>query len=181
MNDQLDVLRIVSERLTAANISFMLSGSLAMAYYATPRMTRDIDIVIELDPSAADHVVDLLEPDFLVDRDTVRSAARNRRMFNAIHAERIFKVDFIVRKDSDYRRTEFARRRPVTLEGVTTWLVSAEDLILSKLAWAKEGDSSLQRKDARTIVASVNDLDWQYLRRWATVLGVEDELDEATR
>lgn len=82
-----------------------------------------------------------LEPDFLVDLDAVRSAARNRRMFNAIHVERIF----------------------------------------SKLVWAKDGDSSLQRRDARVIVASVSDLDRPYLRRWAAVLGIEDEIDEASR
>lgn len=45
MSSELDVLRIVSERLEAAGLAFMLTGSLAMSYYATPRMTRDLDLV----------------------------------------------------------------------------------------------------------------------------------------
>lgn len=39
---ELDVLRDVSERLTSSGIAFMLTGSMAMNYYAQPRMTRDI-------------------------------------------------------------------------------------------------------------------------------------------
>lgn len=48
MIGELDVLRIVSERLAAAGIRYMLTGSYAMAFYATPRMTRDLDLVVEL-------------------------------------------------------------------------------------------------------------------------------------
>jgi hypothetical protein len=49
MISELDVLRIVSERLDAAQVPYMLTGSYAMAFYTTPRMTRDLDIVISLD------------------------------------------------------------------------------------------------------------------------------------
>jgi hypothetical protein len=46
MIGELDVLRIVSERLDAAQIPYMLTGSYALAFYTTPRMTRDLDLVI---------------------------------------------------------------------------------------------------------------------------------------
>jgi hypothetical protein len=29
-------------------VQYMLTGSFALAYYATPRMTRDLDIVVQL-------------------------------------------------------------------------------------------------------------------------------------
>lgn len=48
MTSELDVLRIVSERLDAARVSYMLTGSYALAYYTTPRMTRDLDLVVSL-------------------------------------------------------------------------------------------------------------------------------------
>lgn len=41
---------MVVERLEAAGIEYMLTGSVAMAWYAQPRQTRDIDIVVELPP-----------------------------------------------------------------------------------------------------------------------------------
>jgi hypothetical protein len=45
---ELDVLRDVSQRLTSGGVAFMLTGSMAMNYYAQPRMTRDIDLVVKL-------------------------------------------------------------------------------------------------------------------------------------
>lgn len=48
MHAELEVLKIVSEKLEAAHVPFMLTGSFAMAYYGQPRMTRDIDLVVYL-------------------------------------------------------------------------------------------------------------------------------------
>jgi hypothetical protein len=48
MVTELDVLGIVGDRLAACDIPFMLTGSFAMAHYTTPRMTRDIDLVVTL-------------------------------------------------------------------------------------------------------------------------------------
>lgn len=48
MSDELIILKSVMSRLEAAGIPYMLTGSMAANFYATPRMTRDIDVVIEL-------------------------------------------------------------------------------------------------------------------------------------
>ena len=59
MQNELDIVRDVSTRLDGAGIAFMLTGSMAMNYYAQPRMTRDIDLVVALTPAIAGKVVDL--------------------------------------------------------------------------------------------------------------------------
>ena len=71
---------------------------------------------------------------------------------------------------------EFARRQPVELNGVKTWIVSREDLILSKLVWAKDSGSELQRRDVRTLLD--DSMDRAYLARWAARLGVAEALAE---
>ena len=81
-----------------------------------------------------------------------------------------------MRKDSEFRQVEFARRKPVELAGVRTWIVSREDLILSKLAWARDANSELQVRDVRTLLD--DSLDWAYLRKWAPKLEVGQLLDE---
>jgi hypothetical protein len=83
-------------------------------------------------------------------------------MFNLMHLESGIKVDLIVRKDEPYRRIEFARRRPVRIGGIETFVVSREDLILSKLAWARGSGSELQRRDV--IALADAPLDRDYLR-----------------
>ena len=69
MLEELDVLRIVSERLESARVPFMLTGSFAMAYYGKPRMTRDLDLVVSLAEEDINGIVSGLSPDFYVDAD----------------------------------------------------------------------------------------------------------------
>jgi len=159
----------------------MVSGSTALNYYAQPRMTRDIDIVVEMEPADTARVVDLFKQDFYCDEDEIREAALHRRLFNIVHLERVVKVDFIVRKDSPYRREEFARRRSLMLDEAKVWLVSPEDLLLSKLSWAKDSHSELQLGDVRNLIAAVPDLDWAYIDKWAADLSVAALVEEVRR
>jgi hypothetical protein len=58
------------------------------------------------------------------------------------------------------------------------WLVTAEDLLLSKLVWAAESHSEMQLQDVRNLIRSVGDLDWTYIERWADELTVGELLRE---
>lgn len=178
VSEQLDLLKLVAARLEAAGVRYMVSGSTAMNFYAEPRMTRDIDIVVELEAGDAGKLVSLLGSEFYVDEDTVRDAITRRSMFNAIHMEQALKIDFIVRKDEPFRLEELSRRRLVSLGGVDVWSASPEDLILSKLVWARESESEFQLRDVRNLLASAT-LDCQYLDRWAASLSVADLLAKA--
>ena len=44
-----ELLKTVTQLLDEKGIGYMISGSLALNIYCIPRMTMDIDIVIELD------------------------------------------------------------------------------------------------------------------------------------
>jgi hypothetical protein len=178
MNEQLEFIKEIAARLDSAGIAYMLTGSMALALYTRPRMTRDIDLVIECRSPDSDAIVRLFEADCYVDAEEVRDAIASRTMFNIIHNEWIIKADFIVRKDDNYRQLEFGRRRRFTIEGVSVWVVSAEDLVLSKLQWAKETESELQREDARVMVRTIQDLDWKYLNKWAENLGIMEILSK---
>jgi len=177
MADLLEVLRIVTSRLDLAGVPYMVSGSLALGYYAQPRMTRDIDVVVELDLAGIQKVVAAFSPDFYCDEDAIRRAVATRRLVNLVHLDSAYKVDLIVRKDSEYGQVEFRRRRQLSLGGVQVWLVAPEDLLLSKLVWAGESGSDLQLRDAAALVASVPDLDWPHISRWASMLGVARQLE----
>ena len=158
---ELDVLRDVSQRLESAGIAFMLTGSVAMNYYAQPRMTRDIDLVVALREEDVDPIVRLFEGDYYVDRQAVSRAIVQRSLFNLIHNDSVIKVDCIVLKGDAYRQEEFARRRRITLGDFQTWIVSREDLILSKLYWARDSRSEIQLRDVHNLL--VPDCDVGYL------------------
>jgi hypothetical protein len=176
---ELDVLQDVTGRLDRAGIAYMLSGSLAMSFYAVPRMTRDIDLVVALHEEDRESILRLFGNDYYVSADDVARALRDASMFNLLHLANVVKVDIMIAKDTQYRVVEFDRRRRARLAGIDVWIVAKEDLVLSKLAWAKPTSSELQLRDVRTLLAT--GCDAEYMREWAPALGVEDLLEACLR
>jgi hypothetical protein len=168
--------RDVSSKFEQAGISYMLTGSMAMNYYAQPRMTRDIDIVIEIAAQHVDSIIALFANDYYVSAKDVRESVARQGMFNIIHNQSIIKVDCIVRKPTEYRHKEFERRRRIQMDDFTTFIVSKEDLIISKLDWAKDSHSEKQLTDVKNLLAT--DYDGVYLRHWTHELGLDTLLEE---
>jgi len=176
MPNELEVLQDVTGRLDSAGIAYMLTGSMAMNYYAEPRMTRDIDLVVALRPGDAVRLRELFGHDYyLPDADLDRALA-SAGMFNIVHLESIVKVDFIVRKNEPYRQAEFSRRVLLELPGFHVWATSREDLIVSKLVWAKDSGSELQLRDVKNLLTG--ETDRSYLDEWAERLTVASLLNE---
>lgn len=173
---ELSALGDVCTRLDGAGIAYMLTGSLAMSYYARPRMTRDIDLVIALEPVEAERLIGALGTDYHADAVAITTALVQARPWNIIHLPSLVKIDLIPRKHTRYRQTEFERRQPVDLAGVKLWLVSVEDLILSKLEWSRDSRSEQQRRDVKSLLDTP--LDRAYLDQWAAHLDLAFWLKE---
>ncbi len=173
---ELDALRDVCARLERASIAYMLTGSLAMSFYVRPRMTRDVDLVVALDAAKVDRLIEALGAAYHADADAIATAIRGARPWNIIHMPTLVKIDLIPRKDDEYRRTEFERRRKIEFAGVPLWIVSIEDLILSKLEWMRESGSEQQRRDVRLLLEAT--LDLGYLTSWAARLRLDALLEE---
>jgi hypothetical protein len=170
--NELDIVRDVSARFESAGMDYMLTGSMAMNYYAQPRMTRDIDLVVALKPQDTDTIVRIFAPDYYASRDAVISSIAQESLFNLIHQESVIKVDCIVRKNTPFRLAEFQRRRRIAIEDFSTWIVSKEDLIISKLHWARDSRSELQMRDVKNLAATGVDND--YVERWTNELGLSN-------
>jgi hypothetical protein len=179
MNEELEALKVVTRRLNEAEIPYMISGSIAANYYTIPRMTRDIDIVIELKEDDVDKFVALFEDDFYINREMILNEVSRKGMFNLIYNRYVIKIDFIIKKSSAYQNAEFSNRKQVLIDQCPMWIVSAEDLVVSKLLWAKESHSEMQLKDVANLMETVNNLDSKYIGNWIRELGLEEIYKEA--
>jgi len=180
MTEELDVLRIISERLRAADVPFMLTGSFALGLLRqTAHDPRSRLFVVALMERHVDALVSAFSTDFYINEGAARSAIKSQRMFNLMHLDSAIKVDLIVRKNSEYRHAEFERRKSVEFAGISTWIASREDLILSKLVWARDTDPEMQLRDVRTLIDE--SVDWLYVKDWAAKLGVAAKLNELSK
>lgn len=170
MDEQFEFLRSVVQRLDTASIPYMLTGSLALAVWARPRMTRTVDLVIEADVEAVQRLVAAFSVDCYVSAEAATAAAVDRSMFNVIQLSSLLKADFILRRDDSFEHTKFDRRRSVDMDGLLLAVISPEDLILSKLQWAQLSGSARQLDDVRLLLRDVEGLDRAYLAEWAAVL-----------
>ena len=169
MNEELEVLFKVCQTLEEINISYVVSGSMAANYYTIPRMTRDIDVVIELTAVGVEHFTKIFEPDFWVDPQMIKDETQKRGMFNLINRKYMIKIDFILRKLNDFQESMFKRRNRIEIDGHKIWMISLEDLILAKCLWAKDSHSELQINDLRHL-STVAGLDQKYVMQWISKL-----------
>jgi len=170
------VLKDFTERLEKAGISYMLTGSMAMMFYATPRYTADIDIVAEIHSSDVRELLMALSPDYYFSEIRMRNAIDRKAMFNLIHEQSSFKVDCIIKKDSKFQNAAFNNKKRVNYQGFEIWITTIEDLIVSKLLWAKDSRSEFQKRDIINLLQKEPDL--EYIKNWAETLEVEDFFNE---
>jgi hypothetical protein len=164
------LLNRICRALEAEKLPYMVSGSIALNTYTVPRMTRDIDIVIELHKADIDRFCKIFETGFYIDTLTVQEEVERHGMFNVIDFETGYKIDFIVRKNSEYRQLEFLRRIKTDAYGFDVWIVSIEDLIISKIAWIQELQSDRQIDDIQNLLTNPT-ADKEYIENWCQKLG----------
>ncbi|MCX5636867.1 MAG: hypothetical protein NTX52_04125, partial [Planctomycetota bacterium] len=143
------------------------------------RATNDVDIVIAPTESQLYSFLKSLGKDYYVSLEAVREALRRESAFNVIDMQTGWKADFIIRRQRPFSKEEFQRRQKISIMGLDTWIVSAEDVILSKLEWAKDSKSDRQFEDALNVaIVQLDCLDQDYLHKWAKELQVESSIKQ---
>jgi hypothetical protein len=168
---QTAIVRDVSQKLDAAQIQYMLTGSMALSFYTQPRMTRDLDFVVDFESGDEFGIKRMFAQDYFVDDESARNAIARRSMFNIVHQKTLFKVGFMVRKKTQFGHSEFCRRQRFEIDSVSISVISKEDLVVSKLDWAKESLSDYQIRDVKNLLATGCDMD--YVKKWVASLGLE--------
>lgn len=164
-----ELLKYICEELHKRNIEYMLSGSFAMLLYATPRMTRDIDMVIRLQEEDIDSFLEIFAENFYYHKPSITEEVKRRGMFNIIDHRSGYKVDFVIRKNDEYRLVEFSRKILSNKFGFDAYVVTAEDLIISKLIWIQPYQSKQQTEDIENIL-STDPIDREYIQKWVQKL-----------
>ena len=178
-----EVFHRITSALGEAGIAYMLAGSFASAYYGAPRTTQDIDLVIASSAEQLRAFVQLLSKDeYYVDLDTALEARKRESLFNVVDMATGWKIDLIIRKSRPFSEEEFRRRKLVNLQGSPLFVASAEDVVISKLEWAKLAQSQRHIEDVAGILRMRWDsLDRPYLERWILELKIEAEWNDARR
>lgn len=172
-----DVFEKLRVALEATGIPYFVTGSFASSAHGVPRATNDIDIVISPTREQLNALLaQFLPAEFAINSEEVAEALRYRSSFNIIDQVTFWKVDFILRQYTGFDASRFARREIVDIAGVRLQTATAEDILITKLWWAKLGPSERQINDAAGIIRVQGDnLDLEYVEKWVAVLELDDQ------
>lgn len=164
-----DLLKYLIEVFERLGIRHFVTGSMASMFYGEPRFTNDIDVVADI---KEEHIPGLLklfpEGEFYLSSNAVKNAIKNRSQFNIIHPASGLKVDVAITKDDAFDKSRFKRVKTVSpFEGTKENIASAEDVIVMKMRYYKEGGSEKHLRDIAAILKiSGNDIDRSYIESW---------------
>lgn len=164
----------IIEALNSLDIPNMLVGSYSRNYYAIPRSTKDVDIVIELSSqSLLTELARRIGPEFVMDEQiTFETITGNVRHIVRCPGSPVV-IELFILSDDEFQRHRFARRREVRIPELGTKVVlpAAEDVVVQKLRWGRAKDLD----DAVDVLAVQGEkIDHAYIEDWCRRLNILD-------
>jgi hypothetical protein len=170
----------VIEFFEKESIEYLVGGSIASTIHGEPRFTQDVDLVVQLRNEHIPMLQESLGSRFYMSEVALEEAIQRRTCANLIHNATGFKVDLMIFKGRPFDVERFRRKLRIEKENGPFWVSSAEDIILVKLEWYRQGGevSDRQLRDIHTVLLTQQELDHDYMHRWARKLGVADLLKQ---
>jgi len=167
-------------------LRYALGGSMASSLLGEPRSTVDVDMAVAMDRASGEALLERVGPEFYVPVESARAAIRSRSSFNLVDTANALKVDIFVLGDGLLDRMQIERRVLVEIPGAPAgiWVTSAEDQVLRKLDWYRQGErvSDRQWRDVVGILrVHGGSIDRAYLAASARAVDLENDLEEALR
>ena len=156
------ILEALAKALEKEAIPYMVIGGQAVLVHGEPRLTRDIDITLGLEPIEAERILKLLPAlDLIPLVDDVTDFLRETFVLPVQDKETGIRVDIIFSL-SEYER-EAIRRAVITQIGrAKVRVATVEDIIVHKLVAARPRDL----EDVRGLVAKNPEFDREYVLKW---------------
>lgn len=169
----------VADALDSCAIPFMVVGSFSSNLYGVERTTQDVDIVMQLEAQSISRLIAALGPEFRFDAQMGFETVTMTSRYIASHVDPIFKVELFFLSDDPHDREHFARRRSEKFGPRTMPVASAEDVIVTKLRWSKNGRRTKDIDDVRYVLAvQAGNLDMPYIRHWCDAHGTRELLEK---
>jgi hypothetical protein len=168
------------------HVPYMIGGSVALSVWAIPRMTHDLDLVVDLpDHLVADFCSRFSDEGYHIDPEAMRETFRlsshaGMGMYSFIDIKAGLKVDlFPLRADDHFQQIALSRCvLQEVVAGVKAYVCTPEDLLVQKLRWYVLSESERQFRDCMNLMLSdlkrpIPLISLDYVENWAIQLGPE--------
>jgi hypothetical protein len=162
-----ECIREVIDALDRLGVAFMVVGSFSSNVYGLPRSTKYADFVIQQGSQSLASVAAALHGAFSMDPQASFETVTGTTKYRFVHRQTDFEIEFFNLSDDEHDRLRFERRVRGNIEGRFGYLPTAEDVIVTKLRWARSAKRQKDIDDIRGILqVQAGRLDLQYIRNW---------------
>jgi hypothetical protein len=181
---ELNLFQIFISRLNKLDMPYMVTGAVASVIYGEPRLTHDIDVVLDLSEDNVERFVKAFVPEefYCPPIEVIRLEIRRqlRGHFNLIHQETGFKADIYTVGQDELHHWAMMNRKGFEMEGEPIWLAPPEYVILRKLEYYREGRSDKHLRDIASIIEISSDqIDFEQLQKRIKTYALEEEWQKA--
>jgi hypothetical protein len=175
-----DLLLLYIHKFNKLNLNYMVTGSVASILYGEPRVTHDIDMVIEVSVLDIPKIIDAFPlREFYCPPDDIIAIEIKRTMrghFNLIHHETGFKADIYPVGNDEFSRWGLKNIIEYSLGEETIKIAPLEYVIIRKLEYYREGHSSKHIEDIKGILSnSLEKVDFTILEEYIAKYSLEKE------
>jgi hypothetical protein len=180
---ELNLFKIFTARLTELKLNYFITGSIASIIYGEPRLTHDIDIVLEITLNDIDSFIAAfpkeqfyVPPKEIIKNELLRT---ERGHFNLIHHESGFKADIFLVGRNKFQKWALKNKKEVPFQGTLLYIAPIEYVIIKKLEYYKEGLSEKHINDIKGMLQNSKDIiDFKIVDRFSKQFGLTDIWDE---
>ena len=184
MGAEADLISEIVSVLERMHVPYLIGGSVALAAWAAPRTTHDLDVVVDFQEGRIDEFCNQLpQSRYFIDPDAMREAFKRRDetglgMYSFLDQHTGIKIDLFPLRSSDTaQQTAFQQGvEAEVMEGVRAIVYAPADLLIQKLRWYAASESERQFRDCLSLVHADRQrptplIDWNYIEEWANRLG----------
>lgn len=166
------IVRLVTDALDGLLVPYVLVGSFASNIYGIARSTQDVDLVIDSNLKRVSDLMRLLGPEFHRDPQIHFETVTGSSKSVIEHQPTKFEIEVFQLTDDPHDQSRFKRRRKARIYGSEMYVLTAEDVLVTKLNWLHRANRTKDLLDVQHVI-SVQDehLDWPYIESWCNQHG----------
>ena len=172
----------VLDVLNELEIPYVLVGAFSVNYHGIVRSTQDADFVAVFGRDQIAAIVEKLGTNFRLDPQASFESATGTMRYIVNYVGPLqapLQIEFFRLSDYEFDQQRFKRRIRVQALDRPACLLTAEDVIVTKLRWYRALARPKDKEDARGVIAVQGDnLDWDYIHQWCDAHGTRELLEE---
>jgi hypothetical protein len=169
----------VLELLESIGIPYVLVGSLASNTYGIVRATQDADFVIQPSPGQFPLLLSSLGATYEADPQIQFETVTGTQKRFVREKSTGFVLEFFQLSQDPHDQARFARRQKLDVVGRDAWVLTAEDVLVTKLNWLNRANRAKDLLDIRAVISvQADNLDWPYIESWCDAHGSRPLLEK---